>query len=220
MGSVYGYSNDTARIDIMPNLFSKISSQNGTLKLFSGGRQIKSLVPLIDVARCFKFMEERDDLKSQTFNLTKDTLSVKEVAQICKKHNPKITLMETNDEVPNLGFSLSNKKILNSGFKFLYNLDESIKEMIAKWSKQNFIKDLEYVKDGDNLFVDKRGKISNHELTEPINLIGLIESKKGTIRANHYHPQQEQKCLFTKGQIIEIFSRFDKSWISKNYSSS
>ena len=25
------------------------------------------------------------------------------------------------------------------------------------------------------------------------------------MRANHYHPQQEQKCLFTKGQIIEIF---------------
>jgi hypothetical protein len=39
----------------------------------------------------------------------------------------------------------------------------------------------------------------------PIKLIGMIESKKGTIRANHYHPQQEQKCLFTKGQIIEIF---------------
>ena len=43
LGSVYGYSSDTARIDIMPNLFSKISSQNGTLKLFSGGRQIKKL---------------------------------------------------------------------------------------------------------------------------------------------------------------------------------
>ena len=42
-------------------------------------------------------------------------------------------------------------------------------------------------------------------MTEPINLIGLIDSKKGTIRANHYHPQQEQKCLFTKGQIIEIY---------------
>ena len=189
----------------MPNLFSKIASQNGTLKLFSGGRQVKSLVPLIDVARCFKFIEERDDLASETFNLTKDTLTVKEVAEICKKHNPKITLRETNDEIPNLGFSLSNKKILNSGFKFLYGLDESIKEMIGKWSKQDLIKDLEHVRDGDNLFVDKRGKISNHELTEPINLIGVIDSKKGTIRANHYHPQQEQKCLFTKGQIIEIF---------------
>ena len=48
LGSVYGYSSDTMRLDIMPNLFSKISSQNGTLKLYAGGRQIKSLVPLID----------------------------------------------------------------------------------------------------------------------------------------------------------------------------
>ena len=205
LGSVYGYSNDTMRLDIMTNLFSKIASQNGTLKLFAGGRQIKSLVPLIDVARCFKFMEEKNNINSEIFNLTKDTVTVKEVAEVCKKHNPKIKLKETNDEVPNLGFSLSNKKLLSTGFDFLYNLDQNIKEMIHKWSKQDLIKDLEHVEDGTNLFEDKRGVISNHELTEPINLIGMIQSKKGTIRANHYHPQQEQKCLFTKGQIIEIF---------------
>ena len=204
LGSVYGYSTDTARIDIMPNLFSKIASQDGTLKLFAGGRQLKSLVPLIDVARCFKNMEEKD-IKLETFNLTKDSVTVKDVANICKKYNPKVIIKETNDEVPNLGFSLSNKKILDTGFKFLYNLDQSIKEMIKKWSKQDLIKELEHVRDGDNEFVDSRGKISNHELTESINLIGLIDSKKGTIRANHFHPQQEQKCLFTKGQIIEIF---------------
>ncbi len=205
LGSVYGYSNDATRIDIMTNFFSKIASQNGTLKLFAGGRQIKSLVPLIDVARCFKFMEERKDISSDIFNLTKEEVTVKDVAEICKKYNPKVTLKETNDEVPNLGFSLSNEKILKTGFKFLYSLDESIKEMIIKWSKQDLIKELEHVRDGENEFVDWRGKISNHELTEPINMIGMIDSKKGTIRANHYHPQQEQKCLFTKGQIIEIF---------------
>ena len=205
LGSVYGYSTDSMRLDIMPNLFSKVASQNGTLKLFAGGRQIKSLVPLIDVARCFKFMEEKNDIRYETYNLTKDTLTVKEVALICKKHNPKIILKETNDEVPNLGFSLSNKKLLKTGFIFLYDLDQSIKEMIQKWSKQEIVKDLEFVKQGENLYSDIRGTISNHELTEPINLIGLIDSKKGTIRANHFHPQQEQKCLFTKGQIIEIF---------------
>ena len=205
LGSVYGYSSDTMRIDIMPNLFSKIASQNGTLKLFAGGRQIKSLVPLIDVARCFKFMEEKENLSFETFNLTKDTLTVKEVAEICKKHNSKIKLKETNDEVPNLGFSLSNKKLLKTGFQFLYRIDASIKEMIQKWSKQDLIQDLEFVKNGEDIFADKRGVISNHELTEPINLIGLIDSKKGTIRANHFHPQQEQKCLFTKGQIIEVY---------------
>ena len=205
LGSVYGYSTDSMRIDIMPNLFSKIASQNGTVKLFASGKQIKSLVPLIDVARCFKFMEEKDNIKSDIFNLTKETTTVKDVAEICKKYNPKIKLRETNDEIPNLGFSLSNKKLLKTGFRFLYNLDQNIKEMIQKWSKQNLIKDLEHVKDGENLFVDARGIISNHELTEPVNLIGMIKSKKGTIRANHYHPQQEQKCLFTKGQIIEVF---------------
>ena len=205
LGSVYGYSTDTTRLDIMPNLFSKIASQNGTLKLFAAGRQIKSLVPLIDVARCFKFMEEKHQIKSQIFNLTKDTVTVKEVAEICKKYSPKTIMRETNDEIPNLGFSLSNKKLLKTGFEFLYNLDQNLKEMIEKWSKLDIKKDLEYVLDGENIFSDHRGKISNHELTEPINLIGLIESKKGTIRANHYHPQQEQKCLFTKGQIIEIF---------------
>ena len=205
LGSVYGYSTDTARIDIMTNLFSKITSQNGTLKLFAGGRQIKSLVPLIDVARCFKFMEEREDISSELFNLTKDKVTVKDVAKICKKYNPKIIIKETNDEVPNLGFSLSNKKLMKKGFKFLYALDESIQEMISKWSKQDLAKELEFVKGGMNEYADNRGKISNFELTEPINMIGLIDSKKGTIRANHYHPQQEQKCLFTKGQIIEIF---------------
>mgnify|MGYP001366773112 FL=1 len=205
LGSVYGYSTDTARIDIMPNLFSKIASQNGSLKLFAGGRQVKSLVPLIDVARCFKFIEEREDINNEIFNLTKDKVTVKEVAELCKKYKPDINLTETNDEIPNLGFTLSNKKILNTGFKFLYNLEESIKEMIQKWSKQHLIEDLEYITDGQNEFIDSRGKISNYELTEPINMIGLIDSKKGTIRANHYHPQQEQKCLVTKGQFIEVF---------------
>ena len=205
LGSVYGFSSDTMRLDIMPNLFSKIASQNGTLRLFAGGKQIKSLVPLIDVARCFKFMEENNHINSSIFNLTKDTMTVKEVAEICKKNNPKVQLRETNDEIPNLGFSLSNKKLLRTGFKFLYNIERNLKEMIDKWSEQDIPKELEHVRDGENLFIDKRGKISNHELTEPINLIGLIDSKKGTIRANHYHPQQEQKCLFTKGQIIEVF---------------
>ena len=205
LGSVYGYSNDATRLNIMPNLFSMISSQNGTIRLFGGGKQLKTLVPLIDTARCFKFMEERKDIKSEIFNVSKDKVTVQEVANICKKFNPKTQIIKTNDKIPNPGYSMTNKKLLDTGFKFLYALEESIKDMIYKWSKKDLRKDLEYVKNGENEYADSRGKISNHELTEPINMIGLIDSKKGTMRANHYHPQQEQKCLFTKGQIIEVF---------------
>ena len=106
---------------------------------------------------------------------------------------------------------------MNSGFKFLYGLEESVNEMISKWSEQDFIKELEYVRDGTDEYIDSRGKI-NFELTEPINMVGLITSKKGTIRANHFHPQQEQKCLLKRTNNRSI-SRFVKSKFSKNHSS-
>ena len=87
----------------------KIASQDGQLKLFAGGRQIKSLVPVIDVARCFKIMEERDDLSKELFNYGYS--NSKRCCRNLQKNNPKIQLKETNDEVPNLGFSLSKKKL-------------------------------------------------------------------------------------------------------------
>jgi nucleoside-diphosphate-sugar epimerase/dTDP-4-dehydrorhamnose 3,5-epimerase-like enzyme len=205
LGSVYGFSTDTMRINIMPNLFSKIASQNGKIKLFGGGIQLKSLVPLIDVARCFKFVEEKKNFKSGIYNLTKENLTVKEVADICKKINPKLKVTMTNDEVPNKGYSLSNKKLLDTGFEFVHDLETCIKEMITKWSYEKFDKNLEYTFKGVREFIDERGKISNYDLPEPINMIGYIESKKGTMRANHFHPVQEQKCLIIKGQFISIY---------------
>ena len=205
LGSVYGFSTDTMRINIMPNLFSKITSQNGTIKLFGRGVQLKSLVSLIDVARCFKFVEEKNDFKNGVYNLTKENLTVKNVADICKKINPKLEVILTDDEVPNRGYSLSNRKLLDTGFEFVHNLETSIKEMITKWSFEKFDKNLEYTFQGVRGFIDERGKISNYDLPEPINMIGYIESKKGTMRANHFHPVQEQKCLLIKGQFISIY---------------
>ena len=213
LGSVYGFSpTDTMRINIMPNLFSKIASQNGTINLFAGGKQIKSLVSLIDVVRCMKFASENKKINRETFNLVNEEVTVKKVADICKKHNPKVLIKNTENEIPNLGYTLSNKKILATGFKFLYNLDESVSQMIREWSYKIHENDLEYKTRGKKEFIDKRGKISNYELTEPINLIGYIVSKKGTLRANHYHPVQEQKVLLVKGQFISLY----KSLLDKN----
>ena len=205
LGSVYGYSLDTMRINIMPNLFSKLTSQNGTIKLFSGGKQLKSLVNLIDVVRYMKFVEENENINKETFHLVNEQTTVREVAEICKKINPKVNLEVTDDETPNMGYTLSNQKLLKTGFKFLYNIKDSIKQMVDQWSFKENKNNLEEIFKGTNEFIDKRGKISNYELPEPVNLIGYIESKKGTVRANHFHPIQEQKCLLIKGQFISIY---------------
>jgi nucleoside-diphosphate-sugar epimerase/quercetin dioxygenase-like cupin family protein len=205
LGSVYGYSLDTMRINIMPNLFSKIASQNGSIKLYAGGKQLKSLVNLIDVVRCMKFMEENFKIKNEIFHLVNEQTTVKQVAEICKKINPNLKLEITDDEIPNEGYTLSNYKLLKTGFKFLYNLEDSIKQMIGQWLFKKNTNNLEHVFKGQNEFVDSRGKISNYELPEPVNLIGYIESKQGSVRANHFHPIQEQKCLLIKGQVISVY---------------
>ena len=205
LGSVYGHTIDSTRIKIVPNLFSKMAAENKTIKLFGGGIQLKSLVSIIDVARCFKFMEEKNEHQKQIYNLRNENITVEGIANICKKYNKNLKILKTKDEIPNPGYTLSNDKIKKTGFKFLYNLETSISEMIDLWKNKKIIDDLEHTQYGKNNYTDSRGYITNYELPEPINLIGLITSKKGTVRANHFHPIQEQKCLVTKGSFISVY---------------
>ena len=92
---------------------------------------------------------EKQDINNETFNLTKDTITVKEVAEVCKKYNPKIILKETNDEIPNLGFSLSNKKIFKTGFNFLSLGTISLSIFLASlhWLKAESIKNKDRFKE-------------------------------------------------------------------------
>ena len=204
LGSVYGKSYDSTRLNIMPNLFSKIAAGDGEIKLFSNGDQVKSLVSVYDVARCFEFLGESKEINKEIFNCVNENLTVKEVAKICKKVNKKLTLISTSDPVPNKGYSLSNKKILRKGFKFHYNLENSIKSMVESWQDKNKLEKNEDIEVGQDNFVDSRGIISNYYIDDFINMIGYVESTKGTIRGNHYHPVQTQKCLLIKGKYISV----------------
>ena len=204
LGSVFGNSFDSTRVNIMPNLFSKISATDGTIKLYGKGSQLKSLVSVKDVARAMKFFSDNDHINNEIYNCVGENMTVKEVAKICKKYNKNLKTISTSDPVPNNGYTLSNQKIKKAGFKFLYNIDNSIKEMIQDWSiKQNFDSN-EEIKIGENNFVDERGIISNYYFQDNLNMIGYVESNKGSIRGNHYHPVQTQKCLLVKGKYISI----------------
>jgi dTDP-4-dehydrorhamnose 3,5-epimerase-like enzyme len=70
---------------------------------------------------------------------------------------------------------------------------------VTKMFKKN-----EYLKLGEDPFIDERGSILNYYLPEDINHVGLIDSKKYTLRGNHYHPEQTQVCLLVKGSYISI----------------
>ena len=125
LGSVYGYSNDAARIDIMPNFFSKVASQNGVIKLFSGGHQIKSLVPLLDVARCFKFMEENNKVE---FEQTDRFCENCKTEDDCKKEAKTGVWTPTDDycSVQTCGVEKNEINIDKTIDDFEFNQDNSI----------------------------------------------------------------------------------------------
>ena len=204
LGSVYGKSDDSTRLNVMPNLFAKITANDGELNLFGGGKQLKSLVNVIDVARAMQFVGDKEDIAREIFHISNETYTVKQVAQVCKRINKNITIKLTDDAIPNLGYGLSSKKIKKIGFKFLYNLENSITDMYEDWKDKSVQWQNELIINGKDNYEDQRGIISNYYFDEEINMIGTVESIKGSIRGNHYHPIQTQKCLLISGSYISV----------------
>lgn len=131
LSSVYGY-NESMRISIVPNLFSKMASQNQTIKLFGGGTNFKPLVGVQDVARFLQFLTW-SNYNREIFHVTNENLRIKEIAAICQESVPELKIESTEDEIPNNGYTLSNQKLLSTGFEFRQNVYDAIGNMIYKW---------------------------------------------------------------------------------------
>lgn len=136
LASVYGY-NSSIRLSIVPNLFSKMASQGQSIKLFGGGINYKPLVGVTDVARFMEFVV-KPRFDGEIFHLANESLTVEEIATVCanvylEKTYHELPIIKTNDEIPNKGYTLSNKKILDTGFAFQHNLKHEVEKMISSW---------------------------------------------------------------------------------------
>ena len=114
----------------MVNLFAQIAANDGSINLHGGGVQLKSLVSIDDVALCFKYFAENHKISNEIFHCVSENMTVKEVAELCKKYSKNIKINITDEEIPNFGYGLSNKKLLNAGFKFKNTVEDSIIDII------------------------------------------------------------------------------------------
>ena len=128
LGSVYGHRSSSTRWKVLPNLFSKMSAIDGKIKIF-GGNCLKSLIGIQDTVRAIKMLGESGYCR-EILHLVNENLTVNDVAQICKKHKPTVQIEEIIDKVPNYGYSLSNSKLLQTGFKFETSIVKEIGKMI------------------------------------------------------------------------------------------
>jgi len=64
------------------------------------------------------------------------------------------------------------------------------------------------------VYIDKRGSITDL-LNEKVGHIGLITTKKGCVRANHYHKLSMQYDYLISGKIEVFTAEYDKPLIIK-----
>ncbi len=110
-----------------------MTSQNQDLKVF-GAENYKPLIGINDLSRCLIYLTNKTN--NDIFHCVNENVRVIDIANICKKYNNNININVTNDETPNKGFTLSNKKLLNTGFKFQQNIEKEIEKMIEIWSNK------------------------------------------------------------------------------------
>jgi uncharacterized RmlC-like cupin family protein len=52
---------------------------------------------------------------------------------------------------------------------------------------------------------DGRGRLDYFVMPEPISWVGVAQTKKGSVRANHWHPKEQQKCLILSGKAVCVY---------------
>lgn len=135
--SVYGYA-PNMRWKILPNLFSKMAAQNKNLTVF-GGQNYKPLISVNDLGNIL-YLTILKEFDGQIYHAVSSNARVIEIANVCKEINPIIDVIETKDETPNKGFTLSNAKLKAAmdlhGLRFEDTLQTEIEKMIAYWKNK------------------------------------------------------------------------------------
>jgi nucleoside-diphosphate-sugar epimerase len=134
LATVFGMS-PRMRLDLLVNHFVSKAVNKERLHIFEGHFK-RNFVHIQDVARVFLFFIlnfERYKNNAYNFGLEDANLSKIELAQEIKKEIKDFNFIinEIAKDPDKRNYIVSNRKILNTGFKFEYSLNKGIKELIV-----------------------------------------------------------------------------------------
>jgi len=138
LATAYGVSK-RMRYDLVINLFAAKAANNEPITVF-GGEQYRPFIHVKDISRAFVHSIEKD--LEGIYNLAEINSSILELTDIIKKiSGSKIEISNMIHDPRN--YIVNNKKFFNSGFKFKWNIERGIKELI-KFSRGMNYKDRVY----------------------------------------------------------------------------
>ncbi|MBR9706719.1 NAD(P)-dependent oxidoreductase [Candidatus Pacearchaeota archaeon] len=136
LATVFGVS-PRMRTDLLVNDFVLKAVQDRSLVLFESSFK-RNYIHIRDVARAFEHgIENYETMKNKPYNLGLDdaNLSKLELAQKIKKYVPGLEILEApiGKDPDKRNYIVSNKRLLDTGFKPAYSLDDGIVELLKAY---------------------------------------------------------------------------------------
>ena len=131
--TVCGYS-PRLRLDVSVNALTYQAFKNKKILVY-GGKQIRPNIHIKDVVRVFKHVIKKK-IKPGIYNIGFENLSILQIAKkITKKINSIIVIKPILDI---RSYRLDSSKIIKTGFKPIFNVDDAINELLKVFKKEKF----------------------------------------------------------------------------------
>lgn len=126
--TVCGYS-PRMRLDVSVNLLTAAALFNGKIKVL-GGSQVRPNIHIQDIANVYLYFIDNHEIEG-IFNAGFENLSILNIAKkVSMKTNKEIEIEINNDDPRS--YRLDSQKLLDTGFKPEYKVDDAIDEIIEK----------------------------------------------------------------------------------------
>ncbi len=125
------------RLDVSVNMLTYQACKNNLITVL-GGSQIRPNIHITDLCRIFLHFLKRKNFiyRSEIYNAGFENLSILDIAnKIRKKTNCKIVISKSNDP---RSYRLDSRKLLKTGFKKLYSVDNAIDQLIMYFNGAHF----------------------------------------------------------------------------------
>jgi nucleoside-diphosphate-sugar epimerase len=127
--TVCGYS-PRMRLDLSVNMLTMQALTKGTITVW-GGKQIRPNIHVKDLCAVFQFFIEDQNIETGIYNAGFENLSIEAIAKRITSFIPsKIVVTESNDP---RSYRLNSNKLLKTGFKPHYGVDDGIREIITSF---------------------------------------------------------------------------------------
>ena len=122
------------RLDVSVNMLTFQALKNGKITVF-GGQQTRPNIHINDMVNVYRHFIGGNDIPPGCYNAGFENISILEIANAVRDQiDTEIVITESNDP---RSYRQNSDKLISTGFKFKYNVDNAIEDIISKYKNKS-----------------------------------------------------------------------------------